>query len=594
MKNKTPHCAARQRAARFLRGSAVPILLLMLCGESFGQALPRLTPPDAGQLNQDLRAAPPRVTPQEKPSPLPTYTAPQDYTDTLAPGERVKVRGVRMVGNKAFSYAQLYTILPKLHPEGETIADLNAIRDAVTELYRARGYPLARAMFLAQQSNDGYLTLTIVEGRIGRINIVDKSRLDRSTAQKIIQSNLCPGLADCPPGALITDRGLQRSTLLLSDVPGLVVQSGLSRGNDFGTADLTVSVSDASGPGNGLFVVTGGVDNFGASSTGVVRGSTGFLLNNPLGIGDRLSVSLIGSGESLWDVGVDYNALVGSRGMRVGVSGSRTRYFLGGDFEVLDATGIVDMGSAYVTIPIIRSLKFSLNSALSFTHKELHDNIGLIASYSRNALDNLSVNLSGDWSDTFLGGGFNQYSAGYTHGFLHINDPVSKVLDEDLNTRGNFDKLSISYTRQQMLWGGFTALASARGQYGFKNLSSAEKFFLGGPSGVRAYSVGEAGGDSGGLASMELRYTYPIDLLGDSRLTLGGFYDAGWVRKNANPIAGAVENESSMGGPGVHLSLSRPGVYNVDVSWASQVGSRISSVEPDKRDQLWLQLAFDF
>lgn len=54
---------------------------------------------------------------------------------------------------------------------------------------------------------------------------------------------------------------------------------------------------------------------------------------------------------------------------------------------------------------------------------------------------------------------------------------------------------------------GWSLYANLEAQSADKNLDSSEKFFLGGAQGVRAYPLGEAAGDEGAMATLELRYT---------------------------------------------------------------------------------------
>ena len=68
----------------------------------------------------------------------------------------------------------------------------------------------------------------------------------------------------------------------------------------------------------------------------------------------------------------------------------------------------------------------------------------------------------------------------------------------------------------------------ANAQHANQNLDSSERFGLGGAQGVRAYPSGEGYGDEGALLQTELR-------IRAGYFTPYGFYDAGWVRLNANP-----------------------------------------------------------
>ncbi|MFC0708151.1 ShlB/FhaC/HecB family hemolysin secretion/activation protein [Azorhizophilus paspali] len=73
-------------------------------------------------------------------------------------------------------------------------------------------------------------------------------------------------------------------------------------------------------------------------------------------------------------------------------------------------------------------------------------------------------------------------------------------------TQGSFNKWNPAILRLQRLTEGLSFYIHLQAQLSDGNLDSAEKFWLGGPYGVHAYPQGEATGDHGWLANIELRY----------------------------------------------------------------------------------------
>ncbi|PZN73481.1 MAG: hypothetical protein DM484_22590 [Candidatus Methylumidiphilus alinenensis] len=69
-----------------------------------------------------------------------------------------------------------------------------------------------------------------------------------------------------------------------------------------------------------------------------------------------------------------------------------------------------------------------------------------------------------------------------------------------------------------------------------KNLSSSEKFSLGGPYGVRAYGVGEAPSDEMLLLSAELRASLPKPTLIPGELVGSAFLDTAWGWLSRAPL----------------------------------------------------------
>ena len=109
------------------------------------------------------------------------------------------------------------------------------------------------------------------------------------------------------------------------------------------------------------------------------------------------------------------------------------------------------------------------------------------------------------------------------------------------------------------------------GQQASKNLDSSEKFVLGGINGVRAYPQGEASGDEGYKATLELRYNLMANLQG------AVFYDMGEIAVNKAPFAVAASNNRSLSGAGIGLQGSVGRVQlKASVAWRTDGGTVVS------------------
>jgi len=114
-----------------------------------------------------------------------------------------------------------------------------------------------------------------------------------------------------------------------------------------------------------------------------------------------------------------------------------------------------------------------------------------------------------------------------------------------------------------------------------KNLDSSEKFVLGGVYGIRAYPQGEAAGDQGWLASLELRQALMPGWQGSV------FYDAGGVDINRQPFI-AGDNKRRLSGYGIGLAASFD-AFSVSATLAWRGGSAAPTSDRDKSPRLWLQ-----
>jgi len=137
---------------------------------------------------------------------------------------------------------------------------------------------------------------------------------------------------------------------------------------------------------------------------------------------------------------------------------------------------------------------------------------------------------------------------------------------------------------------------------GSKNLDSSEKFLLGGPAGVRGHAVGEASGDSGWLASAELRRDFHLSQGITTQALL--FVDHGRVRQHIDPWAGSVMpwtgNSYGLSSAGVGLNVQGER-WTVRSAWAHRLGDNpgrsAAGLNADgQRDNqyLWLQASLRF
>ena len=152
---------------------------------------------------------------------------------------------------------------------------------------------------------------------------------------------------------------------------------------------------------------------------------------------------------------------------------------------------------------------------------------------------------------------------------------------------GNYD-----FRRLQRVSDQFNLLLAVSGQQASKNLTSAEKFSLGGPNGVRAYPTGEGSGDTGTMLTAEMRYIVPEFKLMGGDLTVSGFYDVGVIHADEKPLPASLTNRRSIGGYGVGLSLGKSGdfILRSSLAWRSNRGNLpVSDPAYSSSPRLWLQ-----
>ena len=177
-----------------------------------------------------------------------------------------------------------------------------------------------------------------------------------------------------------------------------------------------------------------------------------------------------------------------------------------------------------------------------------------------------SVPLSAEFElrDTLMGGGVSYGSVSFTQGSLRL--PSERLSADTNHTDGSFSKANADVMRLQALPRSFSLFGRVGGQWANSNLDSSEKMSLGGASGVRAYPNGEALGDLGWLAQLELRKRM-------GKYSPYVFMDAGGIRVNESPSA-ATSNSRDIGGGGLGLRYQRDKwEFNSSVAWRAWGGA---------------------
>lgn len=531
-------------------------------------------PPDAGRLLQEQKEPP------QLPRESPEFKFEQTVSASVLPGgASIPLSEIRFAGNTLFDAAALQAVLGDTTGKSYDMAGLRGLADKISMHYRAGGYPFARAYLLPQNLGGGVLRIDIVEGRYGEIRAVSEDAKLSETSQSFLDS--------LRVGDVIESDVLERTTLILDDLPGLKVSPIIRPGKDVGTGDLEVYIEREPGVSGDV-----GFDNHGNRYTGEYRGRANLQFDSPFLPGDQVIFRGLYSDENMWLGSLGYSLPLGSSGLRGNISYAHTYYELAKDFANLQATGTAKVSTLGVTYPIIRSQKANLTLAASYQHKRLNDKQQLAGTDDSKASDSLPISLSFDQRDGLWGGGITYGNLSYTTGRLKLGSVLENTdRTSGQNTRGSFDKWNLDIARVQATpVSNLSLFGRISAQKAGKNMDSSEGFSLGGANGVRAYPSSEGNGDEGWLLQLELRYT-----MGQYSPYL--FHDSGRVTLNANNgslTAPARPNNRSIGGEGVGLRYNR-GNWNLDanLSWRSHGGKPLSDTA-DRSPRVWITAGYKF
>ncbi|RYF79119.1 MAG: ShlB/FhaC/HecB family hemolysin secretion/activation protein [Comamonadaceae bacterium] len=468
---------------------------------------------------------------------------------------------VRLSGAQVLGLAELRELTAPYIGKDVTLADLETLTRTITQRYRDRGYFLAQAVLPVQTVRDGIVEVSILEGRIGKVDVIVAPEAPISEAR--VRGFLAPVAA----GETVNAAAYERAMLLLSDLPGLRVGSTLEAGVQTHVNDLNVEVAAAP---RWSFVAE--ADNHGTREAGRYRAGGSVRLNSPLGIGDNLDARLLVSNGSATQFGrVSYEAPVGTAGWRIGAGVSRVNYELGGEFEALGAQGTADLFDVSLSYALVRQRGHNLFLRLAAEGKRLTDEYAALDYRLRKRVQGVGLGWAWERRDELLGGGYWSSSGTLYQGRLTLRDADAFVYDQrlgGLNTAGSFSKLTARASRLQALGGNHTLYLSMGGQWASKNLDAAEKLALGGPRAVRAYPAGEVLVDQGLIGTAEWRWAL------NDELTPFVFYDAARGRlMHDEPALYLGPTHRSLRGAGIGLSWARAGSFTLNATLAWRAGT---------------------
>lgn len=549
----------------------LPTCLAALSAPLFAHLADAQVRPDAGRVLE--QAAP---APTAPPSSAVDLHVEERPAISLPENETIAVTRIRVTGATRVSEEALRAQVAELEGKTVSFAALQALAHRITRLYRNQGYLLTRAYLPAQQIHDGVVEIAVLEGRLADLRIENKSSVHGPA--------LAP-LDSIPVGEPLTARALERALLLANDTPGAHVRATLLPGATVGTSDLLVEVD----PGRRI---SGSIsaDTYGNRHTGTVRPGLDLKINNPLAIGDQLSITALSSFEDMYYVHASYQLPINRWGTRVGASYAWLDYALGEQFAALDADGTARIASLHLNHPIVRSRTFNVSAQLQYDRKSLEDRLGAFDTEATKDLDNWTFGLVGNFIDGG-GRGSNAFALLYTHGYLRLDAPTRAIDAATADTGGSFGKWTVNLQRLQTLTDGFAIYLSYQGQFAQENLDSAEKLSLGGAYGVRAYPQGETAADEIHLLRLEARWSAPIQLPGDWQLI--GFIDHGAARINHSPWT-AGDNRRELTGAGVGLNIDLATRFSIKTSFAWRVGDERPQSDDDRSPRAWLHAATHF
>ena len=548
-------------------GSALSLILVGTAAHA--QAVPQIQLPNSGQLLQQVPQQPANVPPSDLDLKMlrPHHERGEDTRPFL-------VRSIEISGNTLLPTDKLHALVADSEGKQLTLNELGDVADRISMAYQHAGYPLARAYVPAQTLRDGVVKIAVVEARYGKVVLKNDSAVSNGP--------LNATLAPLQPGQPVSNYQLERSLLLLSDIPGALTGSVVRPGQDPGTSDLLVDVTSAP-----RYTGTVGLDDFGNSYTGRARLGGNFDVNGLLHQGDVLDFSALTSGGGMNYAQGGYKYLLNGQGTTLRAAVSTLHYHLENGLEALDAHGSALVGSVTLSQPIIRNTAGNLYAQVEFDHRLLKDDIELAFVHNDRHANVWIATLAGDQRDST---GITNFNVSGSHGKITYTDTLADIIDYlTAQTRGTYTKYTASVSRLQQLNPNNALYFGYSQQWANKNLDTSEEFYLGGPNTVRGYDVGVLAGSQGNLLTAEFRHDFNLPKLpGHWQVAL--FADTGRAQIYKNPfIDGVNSGRVSSAGLGLHWAATDNWTFNA--SAAKPIGSTpVVLGNVNTKTRFWVQV----
>lgn len=500
-----------------------------------------------------------------------------------ATGMTLQVRAFRFTGNHKLTDQALSEALQSLVGQNLGFEDLKAAAAQVAKTYADKGW-VVRAFLPEQDVTAGTVTIAVVEARFGQVILEGEEpvRITHQRLQKMATRAL-------PSGEPLSAPALERLLLTYQDLPGVEVSGSLIAGAEDGETSLRLRAKDRASVNGSVML-----DNSGSRAYGMSRTLASLNWNSPSRQGDQLNaIGAITEGSEYGRLAYSWPSdLIGSR---LSVVVSNMHYKLTApEFSALQAKGNASTMGLEYSSPLVRSQQRNLSWNVGLEHKTFRNwSAQTLTSDYRTQV--LTAGLSGNALDSL--NGQTGFETTVVMGQVNLDGSPNQTADAAADqTAGQFRKLKFGIQRTQALSTSSYVLMSLGGQFANKNLDSSEKFYLGGPAGVRGFPAAEGGGNDGLLVNLEWHQRWW------PQTDTGLFVTTGTVRPSRS-ISGetTLPKSYSLSAAGIVVQWEGPGSSTLKGTWSRRLRANPNANAAGKdqdgsyvRDRLWLQASWTF
>lgn len=358
---------------------------------------------------------------------------------------------------------------------GITLGQIETIADKITRFYRERGFILAKAYIPKQEVRDGIVTLTLLLGVLGSVDVNNNELYSESTLKSVFDDMLTMP---------VTNAQVEENLYLINDFPGVSVNGYFEPGYQVGDTKLTINVKNEN-----KYNFNIRLDNHGTDSTGRYRTYADAQVNNLFGNADLFNLSVLNASEPnntryyhVW-----YETNLFSPRFKAAIGASRNQFLV--DKSELNApvgiTGTVEIVDATLRYQLTRSrIK---NTSIDFKFENIFSDlqIGTIPDFGSldDEFDNMLLTYKYDYLNektrTLHQGNFKVDSGKFVFGAENGENPNYKFLSADY-TMLTFVKVPFTDSTSRLIF-------RVNFQYAGEPLPSVFRSALAGPTRARGY-----------------------------------------------------------------------------------------------------------
>lgn len=401
----------------------------------------------------------------------------------------------------------VFLIREQRRQRGITVGMIEVVADTITRYYRERGFILAKAYIPKQHVRDGVVTITLLLGQLGEVEVKNNKRYSEKLIKRVFNKSLAKP---------VTNESVEENLYLINDLAGLSVSGYFEAGSQVGDTKLNVNVNEEK-----RYAANIRLDNHGSDKTGEYRAYTDFYLNNPLGIGDQLQLGVLGSFNP-------ENSLYGSLRYSLPLYTPKLAFSLGAsnndfvsatagstsdsDFEITGKSLVVDGAFTY---KLNRTRKENRSIILGFSDIKSEIEYGdLLNAGTEKTVRKIDLTYAFDVLNeqkrVLHQGGITLTASDFVAGAEEGQDQSPGIISFDYS-RLSFVK--VPFTDKESKW-----ILRSAGQFSDAALSEVLQFGLAGPTRARGFEITEFYADDAVFLGSDLVFNGP---------GLGGYTIAG-------------------------------------------------------------------